>query len=154
VNSVHNDDSARDATRDYSSHASMPSSLVTHNSNSSIHANYVLATKWIVLFYRTNLPGSTCSTVFTRSKNVLARFSSPIGTVTLNTFTAPVDALAAMPMLDLTPGDSLLVGRDVWPDRISMISGSFFPILVDLDFDAGPAVKAALELGRAVICGM
>jgi len=74
--------------------------------------------------------------------------------VTLNTFIAPVDALAAMPPVG-TPADFLVGCVDALPVSMSMISGVFLTMLVLVVFgDGAAAVKAAVALGNAAICGI
>ena len=58
--------------------------MIYKNSNRS-RAN----DKYEILRYSTNREGSTCKTVFILSRNVLALFSYPTGTVRLNVFVAP-----------------------------------------------------------------
>ena len=114
--------------------------------------------------HSTNLPGSTCKTVLTRSRKVLARFCSASGTVTLKRLIAPAVAVVSVALgvvlredggdddlfvsiLERGPGGAL-------PVRMSMMSGVFLlPILV-LTADKDALVKGWVGRGRAVICGM
>lgn len=93
--------------------------------------------------HKTNRPGSTCSTVFILSRNVRARFSSPMGTVSVKTFNLSLAVISASAAVDELCGgggggceDTVGlggVGADVnveegrtltLPLRMSIISGS------------------------------
>ena len=69
-----------------------------------------------------SLPGSTCNIVFTLSRNTLARFSSPLGALTLKTLVAG----AELDLATLSGRGIFMPGsRDVvfLPVSMSMMSG-------------------------------
>lgn len=90
--------------------------------------------------YSTNLPGSTCKMVFTLSKNVLARFSSPFAALTLNTF---VDS-TGFELAIISGGEFLnpLVEAKVedLPVNNSYTSGGFCSLALSMKGFAGSAV--------------
>ena len=69
--------------------------------------------------YNTQLPGSSSSTVFTLSRYILARFSSPFFTLTLNTFSVGGGA----------------------PDAAAIAATAFFA--VDRELDTEGPIKAS-----------
>src|ERR1700733_10394113 len=72
--------------------------------------------------HSTNRPGSTCSTVFIRSRNVFALFSSPTGTVSVKRFVEPLRKGLAVAMVDEAMVGLATVVELALPDRISMMS--------------------------------
>ena len=72
--------------------------------------------------YSMSLPGSTCNIVFTLSRNTLARFSSPLGALTLKTLVAGAELDPAT-----APGRGIFTlgvrDVDVLPISMSMMSG-------------------------------
>lgn len=86
------------------------------------------------------MPGSICNTVLTRSRNVLARLSSPTGIVRLKMLLAPSMVEMVLPGVeDEARDDGAAVTLLALPDRISIISG-------DLE-------KAGLETGEVEVDG-
>ena len=95
--------------------------------------------------YNISLPGSTCKIVLTLSKNTLARFSSPLAALTLNTFVASPEFEPA-----IIPGGGIgipffaAIAEEAVPVKISYTSGS----------RRGPGFLKSGVLGNAVICGI
>lgn len=94
--------------------------------------------------YSTNLPGSTCKTVFTLSKNTLALFSSPFAARTLKTFVEP-------PVFEpaIMPGGKNLV---------LLVEGVVDDLRVNISYTSdclrGSALSVKGFVGNAVTCGV